>query len=148
MTPICLKGLQSVNKNIAREMLDLKGVSVSLILLEMSGVKRRVRGQVLYSLWAEDLRAETSQKWVRGRSYKGHFKLLNNPKCLSVFQFPEIILNVKRTTNCLVFSIPKIYCFVFNRRKKLWEWVNDRISIFGWTIRLKLEIKNRNHNNA
>ncbi len=29
MTRICLKGLQSVNKNIAREMLDLKGVSES-----------------------------------------------------------------------------------------------------------------------
>lgn len=66
MTHVCLKGLQSVNKNIAREMLpylmDLKGVSVSLTLLEMRGVKRCARGQVLYSLWAENFRVGTSQK--------------------------------------------------------------------------------------
>lgn len=69
MTHICLKGLQNVNKNIARQMLsclmDLKGVSVSLILLEKSGVMCCVRGQVLLSLWAQNS-VGTSHKVVWG----------------------------------------------------------------------------------
>lgn len=72
MTHMCLKGLQSVNKNIARQMLsslmDLKGVLVSLILLEISGVMRCVCGQVLLSLWAQNVSVGMSQIVVWGFS--------------------------------------------------------------------------------
>jgi len=72
MTRICLKGLQSVNKNIARQMLpsimDLKGVFLSLILLEISSVMRCVCGQVLLSLWAQRFRVGMSQILVWGFS--------------------------------------------------------------------------------